>query len=133
MRPDSFFKKLDWPLIGLYIVLVLIGCINIFASIYDGDDKSFWAIFDASQRYGMQLIWMVTALFIAIICLSVSSKFYSVFAWPIYLVSILSLIAVLIVGVEVGGAKSWIAIGSFRIQPAEFSKIACSLALARSS
>ena len=131
MTPKVFFQKLDWGTVGLYFILVFIGWMNIFASIYNTETDSFPNIFDLSQRYGLQLIWMGGALVIAIICLSISSKFYSVFAWPIYLVSILSLIAVLVVGVEINGSKSWFSLGSLRLQPAEFAKIACSLALAR--
>jgi len=129
MKSKAFFKKLDWPIIGIYLALVFIGYISVFASIYD--DQSFWAIFDTTQRYGLQFIWIITAVGIAITCLSVSSKFYSVFAGPIYLISILLLVAVLLLGIEVGGSKSWFDIAGIRLQPAEFSKIATSLALAR--
>ncbi|MCL2502636.1 MAG: rod shape-determining protein RodA, partial [Bacteroidales bacterium] len=131
MRPKTFIQKLDWPVIGIYLALVFIGCFNIFASLYDADQRSIWDIFDISQRYGLQLIWAVTAIGIAVFCLSINGKFYSVFAWPIYLISIISLISILVVGVEISGSKSWFALGNLRIQPAEFSKIACSLALAR--
>jgi len=131
MRSKTFLQKLDWPVMGIYVVLVLIGCLNIFASIYDADQRALWDIFDSGQRYGLQLIWAATAMGIAVICLSINSKFYSVFAWPIYLISMVSLVAVLIVGTEVNGSKSWLVLGSLRIQPAEFAKIACSLVLAR--
>jgi rod shape determining protein RodA len=56
---------------------------------------------------------------------------FSQFAWPVYGVVILLLILVLIVGKEVNGAKAWFGIGSFAIQPSEFSKMATSLVLAR--
>ena len=131
MRPQTFLQKLDWPVIGVYFALVIIGCLSIFASIYDSDQRSVWDIFDTTQRYGSQLIWAATAIVIAIICLSISSKFYPVFAWPLYLIALFSLVAVLVVGTEINGSKSWFAIGSLRLQPAEFSKIACSLVLAR--
>jgi len=41
------------------------------------------------------------------------------------------LVAVLLFGVEIGGAKSWFQIGSFGIQPAEFAKVATALALSK--
>ena len=131
MRPQTFLQKLDWPVIGIYLALVLIGCLSIFASMYDADERSIWDIFDTSKRYGSQLIWVATALVIAVLCLSVSSKFYPVFAWPVYFVTLLSLVAVLVAGTEINGSKSWFTLGSMHIQPAEFSKIACSLVLAR--
>jgi len=131
MNPQTFFKKLDWATVGLYLILVLIGWANIFASIYDVEDGTILDIFDTSQRYGMQMLWIGSAIMIAIICLLINSKFYSVFAWPIYLLSMITLIAVLVLGVEINGSKSWFAVGSIRLQPAEFAKIACSLALSR--
>ena len=130
-RETSFFKKIDWITISIYLLLVCIGWFNIFASIYDAESGQFSDIFDLSQRYGMQLMWIGGAIIIAILCLCLQSKFYPVLAWPLYIVSVLSLIAVLVVGVEVNGSTSWLDIGGFRLQPAEFSKIACSLALAR--
>ena len=131
MNPKTFITKLDWGVVGLYLLLVLIGWTSILSSIYGAEEGKLLDIFDTSQRYGMQLIWIGGAFLIAIFCLSISSKFYTVFAWPVYLFSILTLIAVLVVGVEINGSKSWFALGSLRLQPAEFAKIACSLALAR--
>lgn len=122
---------MDWGTVGLYLALVLIGWSSIFASIYNAEESVFIDIFDTSKRYGMQLLWIGGAIVLAIICLSISSKFFSVFAWPIFLVSILTLVAVLFIGVEVKGSKSWFAFGIFRVQPAEFAKIACSLALSK--
>ena len=131
MKPRVFLKKLDWSVICLFIALSLIGWINIFASIYDVENSSLLDIFDSSQRYGMQFLWIVGAFIIAITVLVINSKVYSVFAWLIYLASILSLIAVLVVGVNVNGSKSWFDIAGIRLQPAEFAKVACALALAR--
>ena len=127
----SFFKKLDWTTIAIYLLLVGLGWINIFASIYDAEYSRFSDIFDMSQRYGMQIRWIGGAIIIAVLCLCLQSKFYPVLAWPTYILSLLSLVAVLFFGVDVNGSTSWLAIGSFRLQPAEFSKIAASLALAR--
>ncbi|MDR2586235.1 MAG: rod shape-determining protein RodA [Prevotellaceae bacterium] len=131
MKSIFFFKKLDWVSIGIYLALVVIGCISIFASIYNKEAGTILDIFDTSQRYGLQLVWFVSALIIIIIIFLINSKFYSVFALAIYLFIILSLVAVLIFGVEVKGSKSWFDIAGIRLQPAEFAKIACSLALAR--
>ena len=131
MKPNLFFKKLDWGAVAIYLVLVLFGCLNIFASIYDVENGTILDIFDTSQRYGLQLVWFVGALIISVIILLIDSKFYSVFAWPIFFFVVLSLLAVLVVGIEIKGSKSWFDIAGIRLQPAEFAKIACSLALAR--
>lgn len=52
-------------------------------------------------------------------------------AYPVYIVALLLLIAVPLIGVDSGGAKRWLQLGSFSFQPAELMKIALVLALAR--
>ncbi|MDD3272919.1 MAG: rod shape-determining protein RodA [Bacteroidales bacterium] len=127
-RAFNLYKKLDWPLIITYLVLVLIGWISVFASVYDEEHAH---ILDLSQRYGMQFIWIVTSMVIAILILFVvNPKLYNVTAWALYFLSLLLLFAVIFVGVEVNGSKSWFMIGPFRFQPAELAKITTSLALA---
>lgn len=127
-KTNLIYKKLDWPLIITYFALVMIGWISVFASVYDEEHAH---ILDMSQRYGMQFIWIVTSLIIAsIILFVINPKLYNVLAWAIYLGGILLLLAVIFVGVEINGSKSWFMIGPVRFQPAELSKIGTSLAVA---
>jgi len=112
----------------MYLILVLLGWINIYASVYNEDHQS---IFDFSQRYGKQLIWIAAAFVIALIIFIIDINFYSYFAYLVYGIMLFLLVAVLIFGTKVHGATSWFEVGSFRIQPAEFAKIATALALAR--
>lgn len=128
MNPRLKYGKLDWQLIGIYIILVLIGWISVFASVYDEENAG---IFNLSQRYGMQFIWIVTSLVLAYFILFViEPKSYHVIAWILYTGALLMLFIVIFLGVEVNGSKSWFMIGPFRLQPAEFSKITTALALA---
>lgn len=108
--------------------MVFAGWINIYSAIYNDE---FSSIFDISQSYGKQLLWIVFSLIIAFFILVVDSKFYVTFAYLIYVFFILLLIIVLVVGKEVNGAKSWFEVGSFRLQPAEFAKLGSSLAIAK--
>lgn len=111
-----------------YLLLILFGWINIYASSYEVESAS---IFSLGQRSGMQMLWIgVSFIAIAIIMFVINPRFYFSFTWWFYLIAILLLVAVLVVGKEVNGSKSWIAIGGFRFQPSEFSKITTSLALA---
>ncbi|WP_372643373.1 rod shape-determining protein RodA [Ancylomarina sp.] len=127
-RRVSLIKNLDWITILLYAILVFLGWINIYAAVYNEDHQS---IFDATQRYGKQLIWIGAAIFIAIIILTIESKFYSAFAYPTLILMIALLLAVLVFGVKVNGARSWFQLGTIRFQPAEFAKFATNLAIAR--
>jgi rod shape determining protein RodA len=104
------------------------GWFNIYAAVYDDQHTS---IFSLSQRYGKQMLWIVAAFVLAVIICLLDTRFYASFPYPIYIVCLLSLIAVLFLGREVKGAISWFVIGDIQIQPSEFAKIATSLALAK--
>ena len=122
------FGKIDIPLVVCYLMLVFIGWINIYAAVYSQEHSS---IFDMSQRYGMQFIWIITALILAVAILFViNPKVYSVLSPPIYLGVCLLLVAVIFLGKEVNGSNSWFQIGPVSFQPAEVSKISTSLFLA---
>ncbi len=127
-RGINILNNTDWVTIGIYLILVILGWINIYAAVFDEHHKS---IFDLSQRYGKQLIWIIAAIVLAITIFLIDTKFYSFFAYIIYAISILLLIGVLAVGEEIHGARSWFQLGSFNFQPSEFTKIATSLALAK--
>ncbi len=122
------FGKIDIPLVICYLLLIFIGWINIFASLYS---EEYSSIFDMSQRYGMQFVWILTSLVLAICILYVlNPKIYSVLSPPIYLFVCMLLFAVIFLGKEVNGSRSWFQIGPVSFQPAEISKISTSLFLA---
>ena len=125
---NKFWKSIDLPIILLYIALVLIGWLNIYAAVFD---ESHASIFDLEKNYGKQLLWIATALFIGLMVLLIDSKFFSVFAFGIYGITLLMLVAVLFFGKYVNGSRSWFEIGSFRLQPAEFAKFATALVVAK--
>jgi rod shape determining protein RodA len=127
-RSINILNNTDWVTIGIYLVLVFLGWINIYAAVFDEQHES---ILDLSQRYGKQLIWIIAAIALAITIFLIDTKFYSVFAYIIYAIAILLLIGVLVIGKEIHGARSWFQIGGFQFQPSEFAKIAASLALAK--
>jgi rod shape determining protein RodA len=125
---EGVLQNIDWVLVMLYLVMVTMGWFNIYAAVYNEEYKS---IFDTTQSYGMQLVWIVTSLFIAFVILVIDGEFFPRFAWPVYGAFVLLLVAVIFVGAEVKGSKSWIGVGAFRVQPAEFAKFATNLALAK--
>jgi rod shape determining protein RodA len=123
----GIFKFIDRPLVLLYLTLVLMGWISIYAAVYNNEHAS---IFDLSQSYGKQMLWIGTSLALALMIILTDAKFFNAFAYPIYIGTILLLLLVLVAGKEIAGSKSWFQIGEFRIQPAEFAKFATNLALA---
>ena len=121
-------QSIDWKLVIYYLLLVLIGWVNIYASVQTDEPTS---IFDLGCRSGMQFIWIVTALGLAaVILFLINPRIYEGFSLPIYLIVLFLLVAVIFLGVEIKGSKSWFDLGFFNFQPAEVSKISTSLLLA---
>lgn len=124
----NIFQNIDWIITGLYLGLMILGWLNIYAAVYNDERNS---IFDISQKYGKQMLWIAGAVIIAIVVLIIDANFFPAFPYPIYIACILSLIAVIFFGTEVSGSKSWFRFGDFGLQPAEFGKFAVCLALAK--
>ena len=127
-RTTKLIDNIDYITIGLYFLLVLMGWLNIYSAVYNENHVS---IFDISQRYGKQLMWIGASVVIIAIILLIDSSFFPMFSYPIYIFTVLLLITVLLFGTEVNGARSWFQIGGFRLQPAEFTKFATNLAIAQ--
>ena len=125
----GILKNIDWVLAGIYLILIAVGWINIYAAAYNEEHKS---IFDLSQEYGKQFIWILISLLIALFIIIIDPKFFSTFSYFIYGITLLTLIAVLFFGREVHGSRSWIYFTeSIRFQPLEFAKFATALVLAK--
>jgi rod shape determining protein RodA len=107
--------------------MIVFGWMNIYsANIMEADG----GIFDLSQRFGKQLIWIGASLLLALLLLVLDSKFYIYFSYLLYILFLGILLAVLVFGREINGARSWFVIGGFQLQPAEFAKPVTALALA---
>lgn len=125
---NSLFFGIDKGIILIYLLLVFMGWLNIYAAVYNEEHQN---IFDTTQKYGKQLIWISTAFLIAFVILIIDAGFYTVFAYVFYGILIIACIAVPYLGREVKGSRSWFRFGDFGIQPAEFMKFATNLALAK--
>lgn len=125
---NRFFFNVDWITILVYIALCAIGFVNIYASIPHVDEA---ATFNFATNYGKQLIFILTGLILGLSILLLDAKFFSIFSPIIYGVTMLLLLAVLVIGRNVGGNQAWIPIGSFRLQPSELAKFGTALLMAR--
>ena len=120
-RKVSLIKSLDWWTIAIYIVMVIAGWVTIYAACYDFEHPE---IFNFSMRHGMQLIWISCAAVLSILVLLIDGKFYNNMAYLFYGLMIVVLVATIFISPDIKGSHSWIKIGSFSIQPAEFAKFA---------
>ena len=127
MMQENKTRRVDLGLLLSYLLLIVFGWLNIYSAVYS-EEHGF--ILDMSQRYGQQFIWIglsiLTAIFILYI---IRPEIYSTLSPILYIIMAVLLFAVIFVGKEVNGSKSWFFIGSFGLQPAEFSKITTSLLL----
>lgn len=125
---NSLFYGVDRITVLTYALLVLMGWLNIYAAVYNEEHQN---IFDTSQKYGKQLIWIGTAAVIAFSILLIDAGFYTVFAYWFYGIVLMLCLLVPYFGREIKGSRSWFGVGGFGIQPAEFMKFATCLALAK--
>lgn len=121
-------STIDWTAILIYLALVLIGWLNLYAVSHDTSSSSFFAM---NSLYGKQLTWIGVTFCVAVVLLLLEERFYHMLAYPAYFVGIAVLLSVLVLGREINGAKAWIDIGPMLIQPGEFVKFTTALAVAR--
>ncbi|WP_321371313.1 rod shape-determining protein RodA [uncultured Draconibacterium sp.] len=127
-RRNNIVANTDWLTVGLYVLMLFLGWFNIYAALYSDEHQS---IFDITQQYGKQLMWIGAAAVLALTIMLLEVNFYVFFSYIIYGVLILLLLLVPFIGKEINGARSWFQLGPILFQPSEFTKFATALALAR--
>jgi rod shape determining protein RodA len=113
--------RINW---GLVLVLSAIAGIGVLA-LYSAAGGRFepWAARHAI-RYAMALgLGLMVAL--------IHPRVWMALAWPIYIMSMLLLVAVDVIGKIGMGAQRWLVLGPMQIQPSEIAKVAVILVLAR--
>ena len=126
-RKSSIVKNLDWVLVTLLIVLVIFGWVNIISAT-SNIEMADWL--DWNGKAGKQLLWMGICTVFALVIVNIESEFFIRTSMLQYLATLLLLVAVLVIGKKVGGARSWFNLGGFSLQPSEFAKPTTALALA---
>src|SRR5579863_10400084 len=127
-RRSNIIPHIDWFTIGIYFCIVLIGWLNIYSAVFNPVHPG---IFDFSQRYGKQFIWIITGFVMALLIMASDASFFSVFSYPLYGIMVFSLFVVRFVGRDIAGSHSWFRIGEIGIQPAELGIFAINLGLAK--
>lgn len=130
MKNQSVTNNLDWISVFIYILLVVMGWLNIYSSSLSlSAEEGF--VLDLSQFYGKQLLSIGLAIPLIFVVLSVDGKFYEKFSGVIYIIGLLSLLGLFVFGKTVKGQANWYSFGAFGLQPSEFVKAATALALAK--
>ena len=121
MKNQSITNNIDWICVIVYILLVVLGWLNIYSSSLSSEEGT-------SDK---QLIFILFAIPLIFTVLYVDGKFYEKYASIIFVVSLISLLGLFAFGKTIAGQRCWYAIGSFTLQPSEFAKAATALALAK--
>lgn len=123
MRIDYNIKdKFDFGLFLPVLILFGVGLLAIYSATIN---NSF-----AQDNFNRQVIWGIVAFIVFFITYSLPTSTFKSLAVPSYLTALLLLIAVLAVGKQISGSKSWLVIGAIGFQPSELAKIATIMAIA---
>jgi rod shape determining protein RodA len=127
-RSESILLRVDRITVLLFLAMVVLGWLNIYAAVYNDAHKG---LLDLSQRYGKQFVWILAAIVLAVFIVIIDNRFYFFFGYFLYGGAILLLILVLVLGKEINYARSWFEFGPVSLQPSEFAKVGTALAIAR--
>ena len=126
-RESSINKNIDWTLLVLVGILMFFGLINVISATSNIEIIEW---FDWSGKGGKQLMWILICMVLGFLVLNIESEFFIRTSVPQYILTTILLIAVLIIGKKIGGARSWFGFGTISLQPSEFAKPTTALILA---
>ena len=127
-RYNNLNIRIDWVLVSLYALMVILGWLNIYASVYD--ESLGLSIFNMQLNSGKQLMWIGITVVVILLIFLLDLNFFTSFPYIFYVITLAMLVGVLFMP-EVNGAKAWFQIGAVKIQPAEFAKFTTALVLAK--
>lgn len=127
-RNTPRLEGFDRQLLGIYVALVVIGWMMIYAASYKPDQA--FLLFDLSHEPGKQIMFMVVCFAMMFVIMLTDWTIWRTFAIIIYIGTLLLLPGTLIFGREINGAHAWYHIGGFTFQPAELAKFGTCLAMA---
>lgn len=130
MKNQSVTSNLDWISVAIYIILVILGWLNIYSSSLSSSVEDA-SLFDFTQIYGKQMLFIFFTIPMIFMILAIDGKFYEKYSSVIFGGSLVLLAGLFVAGKTIAGQRCWYAIGGFTLQPSEFAKAATALALAK--
>ena len=128
MKNQSVGNRIDYISIVLYIALVIMGWMTIYSASLPLEETS---IFDISQIYGRQMLFIGLTIPLIFIILFTDAKIFERLAFVFYGLGIILLLGLFVFGVTKKGQTNWYQFGGFGFQPSEFVKTATALLLAK--
>ena len=127
MKNQSVGNRIDYISILLYIALVIMGWMTIYSASLPLEETS---IFDISQIYGRQMLFIGLTIPLIFIILFTDAKIFERLSFVFYGLGII-LLGLFVFGVTKKGQTNWYQFGGFGFQPSEFVKTATALLLAK--
>ena len=127
-RKESLFGSVDRIALLLYLLLAAIGVMSVFSASWVEGNENF---FSFSHNYIKQIVWFGVSLIMGVVIMLLDRSLWHKIAYFLYVAAIVALLATLLFGRTVNGAKAWFEFGPIRLQTMEFAKIAIALAVAR--
>jgi rod shape determining protein RodA len=127
-RSTPLSQRLDWLTAGIVVLLMVLGLANILSA--TGGADALAEGWDASSKVAKQLMWIGVCGVLAFVLVNIEGEFFIRTAVLNYVFHLILLLAVLVVGKKIGGARSWFGVGSMSLQPSEWAKPATALMLA---
>ena len=128
MKNQSVGNRIDYISILLYIALVIMGWMTIYSASLPLEETS---IFDISQIYGRQMLFIGLTIPLIFIILFTDAKIFERLSFVFYGLGIILLLGLFVFGVTKKGQTNWYQFGGFGFQPSEFVKTATALLLAK--
>jgi len=118
-------QNFDWLLLGLVVIIAAMGIVNLYSAGFNRTPPG------SNPIYLKQVYWLAVGLALMGLTLLYDYRHLAKLAYPIYIISLVLLLAVMFGGKMVSGSRRWLPLGPFAFQPAELTKIAIILVLAR--
>jgi rod shape determining protein RodA len=131
-KQASIGKGVDATTVLLYYALVLVGFIAIFSVEFRMGDSFVQSLLELKKNYSRQVLFIGISSLVGVFILLTDSKFFTTIANLLYMAGIVLMLLTFVIGKDISGSKSWIALGGgFNLQPAELCKVFTALALAK--
>jgi rod shape determining protein RodA len=118
-------QNFDWLLLALILTIAGIGIVNLYSAGYNRTPGGITPV------YLKQVYWLIVGLWVMFLTLTIDYRHLERLAYPLYILSIILLLAVMVAGKTVSGSKRWLGAGFLTFQPSELVKIGIILVLAR--
>ena len=117
-------QNIDWVLLGLVVLIAAMGIVNLYSAGFNRTPVG------ATPVYVKQVYWLAVGLALMFLIMLYDYRHLEKLAYPLYLLSVILLVAVMFEGKMVSGSRRWLPLGPISLQPSELVKIAIILVMA---